>query len=267
MVLILAIVQHDLKKLLAYHSIENIGIIGIGIGIGAIGVGEKNVYLTFAGFAGALLHTLNHSLFKSLLFYGAGTVYQAIHTLNIDSMGGLIKKMPYTAGLFLIGALAICGLPPFNGFISEFLIFLGLFNGIHSGSLPLITTSILSITGLVLIGGLALLCFTKAFGIIFLGHERSRFDHEIHEAEPSRLLPGFLIVIFIMTIGLFPQLFCQDFNESCFSFIPAALAKVCQKWQLSRTFNLLIWPYGYYINCCGLVGNQTIHNTEKYTCY
>jgi formate hydrogenlyase subunit 3/multisubunit Na+/H+ antiporter MnhD subunit len=111
---ILAIVQHNLKKLLAYHSIENIGIIGIGIGIGAIGVGEKNAYLAFAGFAGALLHTLNHSLFKSLLFYGSGTIYQAIHTLNIDSMGGLIKKMPKTAITFLIGALAICGLPPFK---------------------------------------------------------------------------------------------------------------------------------------------------------
>ena len=170
---ILAIVQHNLKKLLAYHSIENIGIIGIGIGLGAIGVGIKNPYLAFAGFAGALLHTLNHSLFKSLLFYGAGTIYQTIHTLNIDSMGGLIKKMPQTAFLFLIAALAICGLPPFNGFISEFIIYLGLFEGIHSGSLAITTVFILSIAGLVIIGGLALLCFTKALGIIFLGQERS----------------------------------------------------------------------------------------------
>ena len=114
----LAIVQHNLKKLLAYHSIENIGIIGIAIGIGAIGIGTKNPLLAFAGFAGALLHTLNHSLFKSLLFYEAGTIYQTIHTLNIDSMGGLIKKMPQTAILFIIAAMAICGLPPFNGFIS-----------------------------------------------------------------------------------------------------------------------------------------------------
>ena len=136
---VLAIVQHNLKKLLAYHSIENIGIIGIGIGIGAIGIGTKNPFLAFAGFAGALLHTLNHSLFKSLLFYEAGTIYQTIHTLNIDSMGGLIKKMPQTAILFLIAAMAICGLPPFNGFISEFLIYLGLFEGVHSGSLSITT--------------------------------------------------------------------------------------------------------------------------------
>jgi len=206
---VLAIVQHNLKKLLAYHSIENIGIIGMGIGIGAIGIGIKNPYLAFTGFAGALLHTLNHSLFKSLLFYGAGTIYQTIHTLNIDSMGGLIKKMPQTAILFLIAAMAICGLPPFNGFISEFLIYLGLFEGVHSGSLSLTTVFILSIAGLALIGGLALLCFTKAFGIIFLGQERSHFDHEIQEAERSKLFPGYLIALFILIIGLFPQLFIR----------------------------------------------------------
>jgi len=206
---ILAIVQHDLKKLLAYHSIENIGIIGMGIGLGAIGLGIQNPVLAFAGFAGALLHTLNHSLFKSLLFYGAGTIYQAIHTLNIESMGGLIKKMPQTAILFLVAAMAICGLPPFNGFISEFLIYRGFFEGIHLGSLSLTTVLILSVVALVLIGGLALLCFTKAFGIIFLGTARSEFDHEVHEAEASKLFPGWLVVLFILIIGLFPQIFIQ----------------------------------------------------------
>ena len=205
----LAIVQHDLKKLLAYHSIENIGIIGMGIGLGTIGMGIQNPYLAFAGFAGALLHTLNHSLFKSLLFYGAGTIYQAIHTLNIDSMGGLIKKMPQTAILFLIAAMAISGLPPFNGFVSEFLIYQGFFAGIHLGSITLTTILILSIIALVLIGGMALLCFTKAFGIIFLGQERSQFDHEVREAEPSKLLPGYMVVLLILIIGLFPQLFIQ----------------------------------------------------------
>jgi len=206
---ILAIVQHDLKKLLAYHSIENIGIIGMGIGLGTIGLGIQNPFLAFAGFAGALLHTFNHSLFKSLLFYGAGTIYQAIHTLNIDSMGGLIKKMPQTAILFLVAAMAISGLPPFNGFVSEFLIYQGFFEGIHLGSISLTTILILSIIALVLIGGLALLCFTKAFGIIFLGQERSQFDHEVREAETSKLLPGYLVVLFILIIGLFPQLFVK----------------------------------------------------------
>jgi formate hydrogenlyase subunit 3/multisubunit Na+/H+ antiporter MnhD subunit len=119
-----AIIQHNLKRLLAYHSVENIGIIGMGIGLGAIGTGMGNVTVALAGYCGALLHTLNHSLFKSLLFFTAGTVYRKAHTLNIEELGGLAKRMPYTAALFLIAALAITGLPPFNGFISEFLIYL-----------------------------------------------------------------------------------------------------------------------------------------------
>ena len=105
--------------------------------------------------------------------------------------------------------MAICGLPPFNGFVSEFLIYVGLFEGVHSGSLSVITFFIISIAGLALIGGLALLCFTKAFGIIFLGQERSQFDHEIKEAEPSKLFPGYLVLVFIMAIGLFPQVFIR----------------------------------------------------------
>src|SRR5665213_3166437 len=127
----LAIIQHNLKRLLAYHSIENIGIIGIGIGIGCIGIGKGNHLLTVLGFAGALLHTLNHSLFKSLLFYAAGNVYQSTHTMDIEKLGGLIKRMPHTSFLFLMAALAICGLPPLNGFVSEFLIYNGMFTGLH----------------------------------------------------------------------------------------------------------------------------------------
>lgn len=203
----LAIVQHNVKKLLAYHSIENIGIIGIGAGIGSIGLGLNNSYLAFAGFAGALLHTLNHSLFKSILFYVAGTVYQATHTMDIEHLGGLIKKMPRTAVLFLIAALAICGLPPFNGFISEFLIYSGLFSGINSGHLPSIIMMIATTFGLVIIGGLAILCFTKAFGIIFLGAERHPHLKPIHEAEFSKLFPKYLIVTLIILIGVVPQLF------------------------------------------------------------
>lgn len=203
----LAIVQHNVKKLLAYHSIENIGIIGIGIGTGSIGLGLNNSYLAFAGFAGALLHTLNHSLFKSLLFYAAGTVYQATHTMDIEHLGGLIKKMPRTAALFLIAALAICGLPPFNGFISEFLIYSGLFSGINSGHLSSTVMMVAAIFGLAIIGGLAMLCFTKAFGIIFLGTERKPFPEPVHEAEFSKLFPKYLIVTVIILIGVVPQLF------------------------------------------------------------
>jgi NADH:ubiquinone oxidoreductase subunit 5 (subunit L)/multisubunit Na+/H+ antiporter MnhA subunit len=203
----LAIIQHNVKKLLAYHSIENIGIIGIGIGLGCLGLGMRNPYLAFAGFAGALLHTLNHSLFKSLLFYAAGTVYQATHTMDIEQMGGLIKKMPRTAMVFLIASLAICGLPPFNGFISEFLIYSGLFNGITANPLSSTVVLVSALFGLVLIGGLAMLCFTKAFGIIFLGTARHPHPAAVQEAGFPRWFPQYTTAVVMLFIGLVPQLF------------------------------------------------------------
>ena len=203
----LAILQHNLKKLLAYHSIENIGIIGIGIGLGCIGLGINNPVLSSLGFAGALLHTLNHSLFKSLLFFTAGNVYQATHTLDIEKLGGLVKKMPQTTILFLIAALAICGLPPFNGFISEFILYSGLFSFIQHATITSLIGITFTISGLVLIGGLALMCFTKAFGVVFLGNPRHAFHHEIKERPFLQLLPLYLIAGFIVSIGLFPKVF------------------------------------------------------------
>ncbi len=232
----LALVQHNIKRLLAYHSIENIGIIGMGIGIGCIGKGLNFPLMAFAGFGGALLHTLNHSLFKSLLFYNAGSLYQATGTTNIERLGGLIHTMPKTALLFLLASLAICGLPPFNGFISEFLVYSGLYNafGTNSSSTILI---VLSIAGLALIGGLAMFCFTKAFGIMFLGNERHRPSPHgplrtlgtlgtigtrgLPGAQPSpvslevskaALFPSYLIAFLIIFIGIAPGLFFRLMN-------------------------------------------------------
>ncbi len=205
----LAILQHNLKKLLAYHSIENIGIIGIGIGLGCIGLGTGNQLLSMLGFAGALLHTLNHSLFKSLLFYSAGNVYQATHTMDIEHLGGVAKRMPHTSILFLIAALAICGLPPFNGFVSEFLIYSGMFSGLPTATLMPLWALIFSIFGLALIGGLALLCFTKAYGTVFLGTPRIKMEHPVIEAKFGSILPMYIGVALIILIGLFPTFFVK----------------------------------------------------------
>ena len=205
----LAILQHNLKKILAYHSIENIGIIGIGIGLGCIGLGSGNQVLCSLGFAGALLHTLNHSLFKSLLFYSAGNVYQATHTMNIEQLGGVAKRMPHTAILFLFAALAICGLPPFNGFVSEFLIYSGMLSGLESAPLTQLWVIIFSIFGLALIGGLALMCFTKAFGTVFLGTLRSGSKEPVNEATSGTLLPMYAVLSLIILIGLFPSFFVK----------------------------------------------------------
>jgi hydrogenase-4 component B len=209
----MAIIQHNLKKLLAYHSIENIGIIGIGIGLGCIGLGKANDTLIFLGFAGALLHILNHSLFKSILFYAAGNVYQATHTIDIEKLGGLGKRMPHTTLLFLIAALAICGLPPFNGFISEFLIYSGMFNNLQGPDKTSVSYIVSSIFGLALIGGLAMLCFTKAFGTVFLGTSRHHFHHTIEEAGIGKLIPMYAGIFFIVIIGIFPKAFILSLTQ------------------------------------------------------
>ncbi len=205
----LATIQHNLKKLLAYHSIENIGIIGIGIGIGCIGLGSVNKWMAVLGFSGALLHTLNHSLFKSLLFYSAGNVLQSTHTVSIDRLGGIIKKMPVTAILFLLAALAICGLPPLNGFISEFLIYGGLYNWLYSADFISLIALVFALLGMVLIGGLAILCFTKAFSIVFLGNPRTLMQEEICETAVWQLIPMYFTASLMIVIGLFPSFFIE----------------------------------------------------------
>jgi formate hydrogenlyase subunit 3/multisubunit Na+/H+ antiporter MnhD subunit len=218
----LAIIQHNLKRLLAYHSIENIGIIGMGIGLGCIGMAKGNHLLTILGFGGAMLHTLNHSLFKSLLFYGAGNVYQSTHTMDIERLGGLGKLMPHTSFLFLLAALAICGLPPFNGFVSEFLLYNGMFAGLNGTDKTLLSSIVGGLFGLALIGGLAMLCFTKAFGSVFLGTARHHFHHVPAEAGAGKLYPMYAIAVLIVAIGFFPKFFVVALSKPLALFTDSA---------------------------------------------
>jgi formate hydrogenlyase subunit 3/multisubunit Na+/H+ antiporter MnhD subunit len=204
---VMAIMQHDLKKLLAYHSIENIGIIGIGMGMGILGKASGDHYLMVFGFAGALLHNLNHALFKSLLFFTAGNIYYATHHVNMDKLGGLAKGMRYTSYAFLIGALAISGIPPFNGFISEYLIYNGVVNHLSNSIFIISILSIACILSLVLIGGLCIYCFTKAFGLSFLGTRREEHYVEPVEVPKVMLVPAVIQVSFILGIGLMPAFF------------------------------------------------------------
>jgi hydrogenase-4 component B len=204
-----AAVHRDFKKMLAYCTIENIGIIGMGIGLGLIGIEKGQPLLTFFGFGGALLHVLNHSLFKSLLFYSAGSVYSQTHTRDMDKLGGLINPMPKTAGLFLTGAIAIGGLPPLNGFISEFMIYCGILKGINSAGIAQITLMIISFAGLSIIGGISILAFTKTFGTIFLGTSRQKLKSEPSEVSLLMLFPQYLIVLIMLIIAFFPGYFVQ----------------------------------------------------------
>ena len=204
-----ATVHRDFKRMLAYCTIENIGIIGIGIGIGLIGIGNGSPVMYFLGFGGALLHVLNHSLFKSLLFYSAGSVFQQTHTRDMEHLGGLIKSMPKTAAIFLVGAIAIGGLPPFNGFVSEFIIYIGLIEGIHSNSLSQILLFVLSLAGLSVIGGLSVLTFTKTFGVMFLGTPRTELHSKPHEVSKLMLFPQYVIIAIMLSVAFIPQFYLK----------------------------------------------------------
>ncbi|MCY2992036.1 MAG: proton-conducting transporter membrane subunit [Planctomycetota bacterium] len=201
-----AIGQHDLKRLLAYHSIENIGIIVMGLGLALAGRSLGRVDWIVLGLAGALLHVWNHAFFKSLLFFGAGSVIHATHTRDIDHLGGLAKQMPHTAICFLVGAVAICGLPPLNGFVSEFLVYLGLFRTLGLEAGPTFVGAAFAAPALALIGALAVACFVKVFGVVFLGTPRSRPAAEARESGLSMVGSMGVLVACCLAIGLAPGL-------------------------------------------------------------
>jgi hydrogenase-4 component B len=201
-----AIGQHDIKRLLAYHSIENIGIIIMGLGLALIGRSLGRADWVVLGLAGGLLHVWNHALFKALLFLSAGSIIHATHTREIDHLGGLAKGMPETALCFLVGAVAICGLPPLNGFVSEFLIYLGLFGTLGNSEGTSFAAAAFAAPALALIGALAVACFVKVYGVVFLGTARSDHARQAHESPPSMVGPMCFLVAFCFVIGLAPIL-------------------------------------------------------------
>jgi hydrogenase-4 component B len=198
-----ALGQHDLKRLLAYHSIENIGIILLGLGLGTLGRCLGSPVMAFLGYGGALFHVINHSLFKGLLFLGAGSAVRATGTRNLEAMGGLARAMPWTAGTFLTGSWAICGLPPLNGFVSEFLIYMAAFRGLSLGHSAY---AALALTALALAGALAAACFAKVFGMAFLGTPRSPEAARAVESPSAMRAPMAILAGACALLGLFPIL-------------------------------------------------------------
>ncbi|MDD5593910.1 MAG: proton-conducting transporter membrane subunit, partial [Candidatus Margulisbacteria bacterium] len=199
---IYALIEHDLKTLLAYHSVENIGIILMGVGGSMLFIKLGLPALAVLSLCAGLYHLINHAVFKGLLFLAAGSVYKATGTRDMEKLGGLIKKMPWTAGFFLVGAMGISALPPFNGFVSEWLTLIVLFLGALAvtGGLKLFLA--LTAAALALTGGLAAACFVKAFGITFLARPRSR-KAELAEEVPlsMNLGAGFLAAMTVL-LGL-----------------------------------------------------------------
>lgn len=213
-----AIAQHDLKRLLAYHSVENVGIIFMGLGIALLGRSAGRPELVVLGLAGALLHVWNHGLFKALLFLGAGAVIHATGTRDLDRLGGLLKSMPATALLFLVGAVAICGLPPLNGFVSELFVYLGLFRAAASPEGRWWLGPAFAAPALALVGALALACFVKVFGAVFLGEPRSEQARHGHEAPRAMLAPMVALAACCALIGLAPALVAPALDSAAAAF-------------------------------------------------
>lgn len=256
-----ALAQHDLKRLLAYSSVENVGIITIGLGVGLLGMAYRVPMMAFLGIGGALFHVWNHSLFKSLLFLGTGAVQHAAGSRDLNQLGSLFKKMPVTGGTFLIGACAIAGLPPLNGFVSELMIYMAVLSGVadpvRSGAVPWALLSVLVIGSLALIGGLATACFTKAFGCAFLGEARTDAAGRAEEVEPAMravmivlagaclivalIAPVFLAVLQPAIIAAIPTTF-RDTMTSAAEAAGRPLNAVCLVfWILLSALGLLAW--------------------------
>jgi hydrogenase-4 component B len=199
---LLALAQHDLKRMLAYCSIENVGIIVLGLGTGVVGLASQAPFVAALGFAGALLHVLNHALFKGLLFMGAGAVIKATGTGELDDLGGVLRRMPVTGATFLVGSVAISGLPPLNGFVSELLVYWGCLLGATRlfawAAMPLGASAVL----LGAAGALALATFTKVFGIVFLGSPRSEKGAAAKELPAVALAAMIVLAAGCFAIGI-----------------------------------------------------------------
>jgi hydrogenase-4 component B len=197
--------QHDLKRLLGYSSTENVGIAALGFGVGCLGLAWGNAPLVALGFAGGLLHVLNHAFFKCQLFYAAGAVYQATHTVDVEKLGGLARLMPATAVAFLIGGVAISALPPLNGFSSEFTIYAALFN-----SAPIAPWARVALAatgaGLAFVGAVSALSITRAFGVVFLGAPRDAEIESPREVNAWMLAPMGLHAVGVVLLGVAPVL-------------------------------------------------------------
>lgn len=241
-----ATVHRDYKRMLAYCTIDNIGIIGIGIGIGFIGLGTQSPTVCYLGFGGALLHVLNHAIFKSLLFMAAGNIYQQTHTLNMEHLGGLFRRMPQTGFIFLAGALAIGGIPPFSGFISEFCIYSGILEGFDHGNIALLSSYILAFGGLSLIGGLSVMTFTKSFGIIFLGTPRRALPHPVEESPLMMRVPLYILAAAMGLMMVFPHRLMELTGDITCALLPSHLPSI-DMGSHQQTFIHIAWASAAFI--------------------
>ncbi len=216
-----ALVDADLKRVLAYSSVENIGIILLGLGAAMLFRTSNLPGLAALALVAALYHTLNHAAFKSLLFMGAGAVLHATHTRNMEELGGLVKRMPQTAALFLVGSLAIAALPPFNGFISEWLTFQSLLLSFQISTHTVNLLFALGVAALALTSGLAAACFVRAFGITFLALPRSERAESAREVTWTMRAAMALLALACVALGIAPLLILTPLEATVFDLMGA----------------------------------------------
>ncbi len=246
-----ALMEHDLKRLLAYHSVENIGIILMGLGAALLFLHSGHPALAALALVAGLYHTVNHAAFKALLFLGAGAVLQATHTRNMEELGGLVRRMRWTAVFFLVGAIAISALPPLNGFVSEWLTYQSLLQGFGTTDSLLRLMFALSGAMLALTGALAAACFVKAFGITFLAQPRSDHARNAHEAPLTMLLGQALLTVACVFLGLFPTTFLTVLDpvaQQLTAQRPGAQLQTAHGWALSSGA-----PQGGTVSTAGIV--------------
>ncbi len=238
-----AFMEQNIKRLLAYCSIENIGIILIGLGLSSYAYSKGHTALASLSLMASLLHVLNHALYKGILFLGAGAIQYSVHTKNIEKLGGLIKKMPYTSIFFLIASLAISAIPPFNGFVSEWLTYQSLFNiiGISIPGVRLII--IVTVAALAMAGALAAASFVKCFGISFLGLPRSDEAKEAKEVPKSMLAGMGLLSLSCLIIGLFPILVLKLLDKVTLGIFGASVLP-----DMKGAFSFIYYPLKAGVN-------------------
>ncbi|HEY9490311.1 MAG TPA: proton-conducting transporter membrane subunit, partial [Chryseosolibacter sp.] len=268
-----AAIHRDYKRILAFSTIENIGIIGMGIGIGLIGKQMGEHTLLFLGFGAALLHALNHSLYKPLMFYSSGNLYHLTNTRNIEQLGGLIRKIPFTGFFFLCGSLAIAGLPPFNGFVSKFLLFSGFLAGMNIESFQLNIFMIAGVLTLALVGGISTLAFTKSFSVIFLGTPRRPLKYQPPERFNTGHLPLFILLFLMLLIGLSPGVTLTTLGHIVYLWdnslpqnaIALTLSAPLSGIGLASLFVILLTGFVYTIRTLA-VSNRVIQTTPTWAC-
>lgn len=208
-----ALMERDIKTLLAYSSVENIGIILIGIGLSMIFKSYNLMTLSALAMMAGLYHLINHAVFKCLLFGCAGNIYYSTHTKNIEELGGLIKRLRVTAPLFLVGALSISAIPPLNGFMSEWLIFQSLLNGFYIPSVFFKVMTVICGAIVALTGALVAMCFVKAFGVSFLALPRSEHTRKAKEVPLVMLVSMGILASMCVFMGLFPATIMATINQ------------------------------------------------------